>query len=55
MRRLGLVRAFWTGRKATAEGIGSSRGGLAIVIVITLVVALVLAVRAAPEASFSFF
>jgi cytochrome b len=55
MRRLGLVRAFWTGRKAGAEGIGSSRGGVAIVIVITLVVALALAIRAAPEASVSFF
>ncbi len=54
-RRLGLVRAFWTGRKAAAEGIGSSRGGLAVVIVITLVVALALAIRAAPEASVSFF
>jgi cytochrome b len=55
MRRLGLVRAFWTGRKAGAEGIGSSRGGLAVVIVIILVVALALAIRAAPEASVSFF
>jgi len=54
-RRLGLVRAFWTGRKAGAEGIDSSRGGLALVIVITLVVALALAIRAAPEASVSFF
>jgi len=55
MRRLGLVRAFWTGRKAGAEGIASSRGGLALVIVIALVVALALAIRAAPEASISFF
>ena len=55
VRRLGLVRAFWTGRKAGAEAIGSSRGALAIVIVITLVVALALAIRAAPEASVSFF
>ena len=55
IRRLGLVRAFWTGRKAAAEGISSSRGGLAVVIVITLVVALALAIRAAPEASVSFF
>jgi cytochrome b len=54
-RRLGLVRAFWTGRKAGAEGICSSRGGLASVIVIALVVALALAIRAAPEASVSFF
>ena len=55
VRRLGLVRAFWTGRKAGAEGIGSSRGALAIVIVTALVVALALAIRAAPEASVSFF
>ena len=55
MRRLGLVRAFWTGRKAGAEGIGSSRGALAIVIVTALVVALALAIRAAPEAAVSFF
>jgi len=54
-RQLGLVRAFWTGRKAAAEGIRSSRGGLAIVMVIALVVALALAIRAAPEASVSFF
>lgn len=54
-RRLGLVRAFWTGRKAGAEGIRSSRGGLALVIVIALVVALALAIRAAPEASVAFF
>ena len=55
VRRLGLVRAFWTGRKARAEGIASSRGGLAIVIVITLSAALALAIRAAPESSVSFF
>ena len=54
-RRLGLVRAFWTGRKSGAEGIRSSRGGLALVIVIALVVALALAIRAAPEASVAFF
>jgi cytochrome b len=54
-RRLGLVRAFWTGRKAGAEGIRSSRGGLALVIVVALIVALTLAIRAAPEASVSFF
>jgi len=54
-RRLGLVRAFWTGRKPGADGIGSSRGGLAFVIVVALIVALALAVRAAPEASVSFF
>ena len=50
-RRLGLVRAFWSGRKAGAEGIRSSRGGLAFVIVVALIVALALAIRAAPEAS----
>jgi cytochrome b len=55
LRRRGLLRAFWTGRKPGAEGIGSSRGGLAIVIVITLIVALALAIRAAPAASVSFF
>ncbi|MCX7053845.1 MAG: cytochrome b/b6 domain-containing protein [Proteobacteria bacterium] len=54
-RRLGLVRAFWTGRKAGAQGIRSSRGGLALVIVVALIVALALAIRAAPEASVSFF
>jgi cytochrome b len=54
-RRLGLVRAFWTGRKAGAEGIRSSRGGLALAIVLALIVALALAFRAAPEASVSFF
>ena len=53
-RRLGLVRAFWTGRKAGAEGIRSSHGGLALVIVVALSVALALAIRAAPEASVSF-
>jgi cytochrome b len=50
-RRLGLVRAFWTGRKTGAVGIRSSRGGLALVIVVALIVALALAIRAAPEAS----
>jgi cytochrome b len=50
-RRLGLVRAFWTGRKEGAEGIRASRGGLALVIVVALIVALTLAIRAAPEAS----
>ena len=54
-RRLGLVRAFWTGRKAGAPGIRSSRGGLALLIVVALIVALALAIRAAPEASVSFF
>ena len=55
IRRLGLVRAFWTGRKAGAEGIGSSRGALGLVIAVALIVALALAIRAAPEASVSFF
>jgi cytochrome b len=55
VRRLALVRAFWTGRKAGAEGIRSSRGGLALVIVVALIAALALAIRAAPEASVSFF
>ncbi len=50
-RRLGLVRTFWTGRKAGAEAIRSSRGGLALVIVVALIVALTLAIRAVPEAS----
>ena len=50
-RRLGLVRAFWTGRRTEAEGIRSSRGGLALVIVVALIVALTLAIRAVPEAS----
>jgi cytochrome b len=54
-RRLGLVRAFWTGRKAGAQVIRSSRGGLALAIVLALIVALALAIRAAPEASVSFF
>ncbi len=55
VRRLGLVHAFWTGRKAGAEGIRSSRGRLALVIVIAAAIALALAIRAAPEASVSFF
>jgi cytochrome b len=55
VRRLGLARAFWTGRKAGAEAIRSSRGALALVIVIAVAIALALAVRAAPEASVSFF
>lgn len=55
VRRSGLVRAMVTGRKAGAEGIASSRGLLALVIVIALGIALALAVRAAPEATVSFF
>jgi cytochrome b len=55
LRRLGLVRAFWTGRKAGAEGIPDSRGGLAFLLVAALAFVLALAIRAAPEASVSFF
>jgi cytochrome b len=55
VRRAGLVRAMWTGRKEGAEGIASSRGALALVVVLVLAVALTLAVRAAPEATISFF
>ena len=55
VRRAGLVRTMWTGRRAGVEGIASSRGGLALAIVTVLVVALALAVRAAPEATISFF
>ena len=55
LRQRGLVRAFWTGRKAGAEGIRSSRGGLAFALVAVLAVVLALAIRAAPEASVSFF
>jgi hypothetical protein len=46
---------MWTGRRVGAEGIESSRGVLALVIVALLVIALALAVRAAPEATISFF
>jgi cytochrome b len=56
VRRRGLVRAFWTGRKPGAgEGITSSRGALALGIVLALSAALVLAIRKAPEATISFF
>lgn len=55
VRRAGLVRAMWTGRKPGAEGIASSRGLLALGIVVALVAALALALRAAPEATVSFF
>jgi cytochrome b len=55
VRRQDLLRAFWTGRKAGADGIDSSRGARAVLIVIALIVALALAVRAAPEATLSFF
>lgn len=55
VRRAGLVRAMWTGRKPGVEAIASSRGWLALVIVAALAIALALALRAAPEASVSFF
>jgi cytochrome b len=55
VRGRGLTRAFVTGRKPGATDIESSRGGLAVGIVIALVIALALAVRAAPEATVSFF
>lgn len=55
VRRAGLVRAMWSGRKRGAEGITSSRGALAVAIVALLAIALALAVRAAPEASVAFF
>jgi cytochrome b len=55
VRRAGLVRTMWTGRRAAGDGIESSRGALALVIVAVLVIALALAVRAAPEATISFF
>jgi cytochrome b len=55
VRRHGLTRAMWTGRRAGGEGIASSRGLLALCIVLVLIAALALAVRAAPEASVSFF
>ena len=52
----GLVRAMLTGRKAgVTDGIDGSRGGLALLVVLVLVAALVVAVRAAPEASVNFF
>jgi len=55
VRRAGLVRAMWSGRKPGAEGIASSRGTLAVAIVAALAIALALALRAAPESSVSFF
>jgi cytochrome b len=55
VRRQGLARSMWTGRRAAGEGITSSRGLLAMVIVLVLIAALALAIRAAPEASVSFF
>jgi cytochrome b len=52
-----LVRAMVTGRKRVpdGEGIERSRGALALVIVAVLAAALALAVRAAPEATLSYF
>jgi len=55
VRRRGLVRAFWTGRKAGTDGIDSSRGARAVLIVTVLIVALALAIRAAPQATISLF
>jgi cytochrome b len=56
VRRRGLTRAFWDGRKpGAAESIRSSHSLRAIVIVLLLAAALALAIRAAPEPSFSFF
>lgn len=56
VRRRALVRAMVTGRKdgqlvPAAEAIGGSRVPLALAIVLVLATALVLAIRAAPEAS----
>lgn len=55
VRRHGLARSMWTGRRAAGEGIASSRGMLAVGIVLALIAALALALRAAPAASVSFF
>jgi cytochrome b len=55
LRRSGLTRTLLTGRKPGAEGIEGSRGALALIIVALLSVALALAIRAAPEATVSFF
>jgi len=55
VRRQDLLRAFWTGHKAGAQGIDSSHGRRAVLIVLALIVALALALRAAPEATLSFF
>jgi cytochrome b len=57
-RKSGLTRALLTGRKAgvdASDGIAGSRGWLALAIVLVLAVALALAIRAAPEATISFF
>jgi cytochrome b len=56
VRRRGLTRALWTGRKPGAVvSIRSSHSLRAIVIAPLLAGALALAIRAAPEPSFSFF
>jgi len=55
VQRRGLVRAMLDGRKRGAQGIGSSRGARALLIAGLLTVALALAIRAAPEATISFF
>jgi cytochrome b len=56
LRRRGLTRSFWDGRKPGAtESIGSSLSLRAIMIALLLAGALALAIRAAPEPSFSFF
>ncbi|HEX9207351.1 MAG TPA: cytochrome b/b6 domain-containing protein [Steroidobacteraceae bacterium] len=55
VRNAGLTKTLVTGRKAGAEGIAGSRGWLALLIVALLSAALALAIRAAPEATISFF
>jgi cytochrome b len=55
VRRRGLTRVFLVGRKPGAEPIPSSRTLRALVIVLLLAGALALAIRAAPEPTFSFF
>jgi cytochrome b len=55
VRRRGLTRVFLIGRKPGAEPIPSSRTLRALVIVLLLAGALALAIRAAPEPTFSFF
>ena len=57
VRRRGLVRAMFTGRKpgVDGEGIDGSRGGLALALVAALAAALAVAVRAAPEATLAYF
>lgn len=55
VRKAGLTRTLVSGRRAGIEGIDKSRGWLAVAIVVLLSVALALAIRAAPEATISFF